>query len=91
MVFRFLRSWYRRHRQQLRHFVYHSLLHADDPPRPLALGMALGMFVAFTPTFGIQMVLAGFLCWLLRANKAVGIAVECDADVGALGDGYRRR
>ena len=48
MVFRFVRSWSRRHRLQLRHFVYHSLLHADDPPRPLALGMAIGMFVAFT-------------------------------------------
>ena len=84
MVLRFFRSSYRRHQLQLRHFVYHSLLHADDPPRPLALGMAIGMFVAFTPTFGVQMVLAGFLCWLLRANKAVGIAVVWISNPGTM-------
>ena len=84
MVLRFLRSWYRRHRQQLRQFVYHNLLHADDPPHPLALGVAVGMFVAFTPTVGVQMVLAGFLSWLLRANKAVSIAVVWISNPGTM-------
>lgn len=36
---------------------------------------AVGMLVAFTPTTGVQMVIAGFLSWLLRANKATSVAV----------------
>ena len=71
----FVRSRYHRHRQQLRQFVIHNLLHADDPPHVLALGMAIGILVAFTPTVGVQMLVAGFLSWLMRANKAVSVAV----------------
>jgi len=56
-----------------RHFVVHNVLHADDPPHRIALGVALGMFVAFTPTFGAQMVLVVFLAWLCRANHAIGL------------------
>ena len=74
MPIRFLRAWYHRNHEALRRFVLHDLLHADDPPHRVALGMAVGMFVAFTPTVGIQMVIAGFLSWLLRANKAVSMA-----------------
>ena len=60
---------------KLRQFVYHNILHADDPPHRIALGLAIGVFVAMTPTIGIQMVIAVFLCWLLRANKLLGVAV----------------
>ena len=84
MALHFFRSWYRRHRQQLRQFVYHNLLHADDPPHPLALGLAVGMFVAFTPTVGVQMLFAGFLSWLLRANKAVSVAVVWISNPGTM-------
>ena len=75
MVSASVRAWYQHRRRKLKRFVYHYLLHADDPPQRLALGMAVGMFVAFTPTVGVQMVVAGFLSWLLRANKAVSVAV----------------
>ena len=61
--------------QRVRHFVLHDILHADDPPHRLALGVAIGMFVTFTPTVGLQMVLVGVLAWLLRANKLVGLPV----------------
>lgn len=50
------------------------MLHADDPPQRLALGVAIGVFVAFTPTFGVQMVLAACLSWMFRANKVVSVA-----------------
>lgn len=60
---------------KLRRFVIHNLLHADDPPHRLALGLAVGVFVAFTPTVGIQMIIAGFLSWLLKANKLVSAAM----------------
>lgn len=54
-------------------FCVLKVLHADDPPHRLALGIAIGMFVTFTPLIGFQMLLSFFLAWLLRANKLVGV------------------
>ena len=62
-------------RRRARYFIIHTVLHADDPPHRLALGIAIAMFVTFTPTIGFQMALAVFFAWLLRANKAAGIAL----------------
>ncbi len=67
---RFRNAW-----RKVRRFVLHSVLHADDPPRRLALGAAIGVFITFTPTFGFQMLLVVFAAWLLRANKAVGLPI----------------
>lgn len=64
-----LKQWFRRAKD----FCVYKILHADDPPHRLALGIAIGMFVTFTPLIGLQMVLAFFLAWLLRANKLVGV------------------
>lgn len=50
-------------------------MHADDPPHRIALGCAIGMFLALTPTMGIQMVTAVFLSWLFRANKIVAAGI----------------
>lgn len=60
-------------RRLLRDFVLHSVLHADDPPHRLALGIAIGLFVTFTPTVGFQTVIVIFLAWLFNANKVVGV------------------
>ena len=43
--------------RQIEHFIVYRILHADDTPHRLALGIALGVFVAWTPTVGLQMVL----------------------------------
>ncbi len=56
-------------------FCVYRVLHADDPPHRLALGIAVGFFVTFTPLMGIQMVLSVFIAWLLKANKLVGIPI----------------
>jgi len=56
-----------------RWFLLHKVLHVDDTPHRIALGLALGMFTAFTPTVGLQMLLTIALCWLFRANKLVGL------------------
>jgi uncharacterized protein (DUF2062 family) len=64
---------YRLYSRRTRRYVLHNILHADDPPHKLALGIALAMFVTFTPTVGLQMVLVFFLAWLLRGNKVVGV------------------
>lgn len=75
MVPRGLRIRLRYSVRQLKGFVIHYLLHADDPPHELALGVAIGVWVTFTPTIGIQMALIVFLAWLLRANKVVGLPI----------------
>lgn len=72
---RYLRLRFRRFRRRLQQIIIYNVLHADDPPHRLALGIAIGIFVAFTPTIGFQMMIAMFLAWLLRANKAIGVTV----------------
>jgi uncharacterized protein (DUF2062 family) len=42
-------------------------------PDEIARGMALGLFIGMTPTFGIQMVLALALAFLLRQNKIAAL------------------
>ena len=53
--------------------MLHSILKADDPPHRLALGVAIALFVTFTPTIGFQSVLVVALAWLFGANKLVGL------------------
>ena len=75
MLRRHVQARMRIYTRRLRRFVYRRILHADDPPHRIALGLGIGMFVAMTPTIGAQMVVAGFLCWLFRANKVLGMAI----------------
>ena len=71
----YLRLRIRRLRERTLEFVYHNVLHADDPPHPLALGIAIGVFVTFSPTVGFQMAIVVFLAWLFSANKVVGVPI----------------
>ncbi|MBN2294366.1 MAG: DUF2062 domain-containing protein [Pirellulales bacterium] len=59
--------------KRLKNFFTHNVLHVDDTPHRIALGVAIGVFVTWTPTIGFQMVLTIALAWLLRANKFVGV------------------
>jgi len=59
--------------KQMETFIVRRILHIDDTPHRLALGLALGIFVAWTPTIGVQMVLVVILATMCRANKLVGI------------------
>ncbi len=63
------RTWWR----WTRWFLLHKILHVDDTPHRIAMGLAVGMFVAITPTFGLQMILVVLTAWLVRANKVVGV------------------
>ena len=54
-------------------FVIYRILHADDTPHRLALGIALGIFLAWTPTIGFQMILVLLLAPTFRVNPLVGI------------------
>jgi len=58
-----------------RRFVIHNVLKADDPPHRLALGIAIALFVTFTPTIGAQSALVVLLAWMFGANKLVGLPV----------------
>jgi len=49
------------------------LLHLDDTAHSIALGAALGMFLALTPTIGLQMLLILLLTAAFRANKVAGV------------------
>ncbi len=55
-----------------RFFVY-RVLSLDDTPHRIALGVAIGVFVTWTPTIGLQMALTIALSALFRANKFVGV------------------
>ena len=59
--------------QRLKDFIVHKVLRLDDTPHRIALGVAIGFFVTWTPTIGAQMVLVAVLATLLRANKVVGV------------------
>lgn len=51
------------------------VLHTDDTPHTIAWGLAIGVLVAWTPTIGIQMAVAGALAWLLRGNVTAAVAI----------------
>ena len=49
------------------------LCRLDDAPPRIAFGLALGAFVAWTPTVGIQMILVVLLSLLIPFNRAAAI------------------
>ena len=49
--------------------AYERFLKIRGRPRDIALGMALGLFIAMTPTMGFQMIIAVFFASLLKWNK----------------------
>lgn len=59
--------------KKIKDFFIYRVLHVDDTPHRIALSVAIGIFVTWTPTIGLQMILTVILCALCRANKAVGV------------------
>lgn len=47
------------------------LLHLDDPPWRVALALAVGVFISFTPFLGFQTLLALLVAAVFRLNAAV--------------------
>lgn len=50
-------------------FMEYKILHIDDTPHKIALGVALGIFIAFSPLIGLHLPLVIVFCMLLRSNK----------------------
>jgi uncharacterized protein (DUF2062 family) len=49
---------------------FRAALHLDDPPWRLALSLAVGVFISFTPFYGLQTLLAIGVALVLRLNRA---------------------
>ncbi|MBN2801975.1 MAG: DUF2062 domain-containing protein [Deltaproteobacteria bacterium] len=51
------------------------ILHHKDPPKKVALGVALGMFVGMLPIMGIQMLAVTLIAFPLKANVKIAMAM----------------
>jgi uncharacterized protein (DUF2062 family) len=51
------------------------ILELDDTPREIARGIALGVFIAMTPTVGIQMIAIATVCTIAGGNRLAGVAM----------------
>jgi len=56
-------------RHKLIRFFEYKVLHIEDSPHRIALGLAIGLFIAWTPLLGVHLLLVIALSILLRANK----------------------
>jgi uncharacterized protein (DUF2062 family) len=50
---------------------FRAILHLDDPPWRVALALAVGVFISFTPFLGFQTLLALLVAAVFRLNAAV--------------------
>jgi hypothetical protein len=48
-----------------------QIVKIDEPPHRLALAVAVGVFVAFSPWVGLHIVSCIFFAWIFRLNKVV--------------------
>lgn len=55
--------------------MYRKLLQLDDTPHSIALGAALGMFITFPPTVGIQVLIVLILSMVVRFNRFAAIVL----------------
>lgn len=50
------------------HYISHRLRRLPDPPHRIARGIFAGVFVTFSPFFGLHFFGAVFVAWLIRGN-----------------------
>ncbi|WP_409361732.1 DUF2062 domain-containing protein [Bartonella heixiaziensis] len=54
-------------------YIRKRILRISATPHKVALGFAIGIFLACSPLFGMHIILAIFFSWLLRGNFAAAI------------------
>ncbi|MBM4103638.1 MAG: DUF2062 domain-containing protein [Planctomycetes bacterium] len=54
-------------------FVKFRILHVYDTPQRIARGIAVGLWIGFTPLLGLHMILALAIAALFRANKILAV------------------
>ncbi|MFQ5671949.1 MAG: DUF2062 domain-containing protein [Nitrospinales bacterium] len=50
-------------------YFYYRFIRIRSSPQEMARGMFIGLFIAFTPTFGVQSITSIFFAALFRGNK----------------------
>ncbi|WP_455482381.1 DUF2062 domain-containing protein [Bartonella sp. B35(2025)] len=70
-----IRLWLWPRRSFSRSFCYmrKRILRISATPHKVALGFAIGIFLACSPFFGVHIILAVLLSWILRGNFAAAI------------------
>ncbi len=59
--------------RRLKRFFIYRVLSLDDSPHRIALGVAIGVFICWTPTIPCQMILTVAISTLIGANRFVGV------------------
>jgi len=54
-------------------YIQHRLRRLPDPPHRIARGIFAGIFVTFTPFFGLHLLLAVILSWAMRGNVVAAL------------------
>lgn len=54
-------------------YVGYRLTRLPDPAHRISRGIAIGIFITFTPLFGVHIVTAAILALLLRANVLAAV------------------
>lgn len=54
-------------------YVWHRLTRLPDPPHRIARGIFAGVFISFTPLFGLHFFASAFLAFLMRGNMIAAI------------------
>jgi uncharacterized protein (DUF2062 family) len=55
-------------------FLKFRVLHVNDSPKSIAMGVGLGLLIAWAPILGVHMIMVLFLAIITKANKVVSIA-----------------
>ena len=63
----------RKRKHPILRYLEYKIVHIDDSPAKIALGLAIGLFVAWTPLLGLHILIVLALAVLLRANKFVAL------------------
>lgn len=50
------------------YYIRHRLRRLPDPPHRIARGVFAGIFVTFSPFFGMHFLLAALVAWIMRGN-----------------------
>lgn len=59
--------------ERLGRFIKFRILHIEDSPQRIAKGVAIGIFIAWSPFVGLHIVLTLLFSMLLKANKFVSV------------------
>lgn len=65
--------WPRRSFARSTKYVFYRLWRLSGSPHAIAIGCAAGVFIGFTPLYGMQFLLAGLLAWVLGGSVLASV------------------